>query len=82
LVSVSQVGNTNLTFHYFYGGTTQVNVCQNGTCRSAGTVAVPGGSSVSVSVKTPVGVLLAPLGGPAYVQTSCCGSTNSVTVGA
>ena len=82
LVSISQLGNTNVTFHYFYGGSTQVFVCQNNSCHAAGSVAVPAGANSAVSFKTPTGILLAPLGGQAYVYTSCCSTTNSVTVGA
>jgi hypothetical protein len=82
LISVSQLGNTKVTFHYFYAGSTTVFVCQNGTCHGAGTASVPAGADVVVIFKTPVGIALAPVGGPAYVQTACCGWTNSVSVGA
>lgn len=82
LISVSQLGNTTMKFHYFYGGTASVSVCQNGTCRGPVNVSVPAGADVTVTFKTPVGILLAPLGGQAYVATNCCGYTNSVAVGA
>ena len=81
LVSISSVGNTTVTFHYFYGGSATVAVCQGGTCRAAGTVAVASGSNVQVSFKTPTGILASPLGGSAYVSTNCCGQTGSATVG-
>jgi hypothetical protein len=70
-----------VTFHYFYGGSTSVAVCQDGTCHPAGSVSVTQGSSVTVSFKTPVGILAAPVGGPAYVATGCCSHTGTVTVG-
>jgi hypothetical protein len=82
LVSVSASGNTTVTFHYFYGGSTQVFVCQNNTCHGAGSVSVAPGPSSTVPFKTPTGILPAPLGGPAYVHTTCCGTTNSVAVSA
>src|SRR5437773_473001 len=69
LVSVSQVGQTKVVFHYFYGASATVQVCQNGNCYAAGTVTVASGANVPVSFKTPAGILLAPLGGPAYVAT-------------
>jgi hypothetical protein len=75
------VGNTVVTFHYFYGGSAAVAVCQNGTCYPAGNVSVASGSNVTVSFKTPLGIVAAPVGGPAYVTTGCCGKTSSVTVG-
>ena len=82
LVSISQVGNTVVTFHYFYGGSTTVAVCQGGTCHPGlGSVSVGSGSDVTVSFKTPAGILAAPLGGPAYVVTNCCGQTGSGSVG-
>jgi hypothetical protein len=81
LVSISQVGDTVVTFHYFYGGSAAVAVCQNGTCHPAGNVSVASGSNVTVSFKTPLGIVAAPVGGPAYVTTGCCGKTSSVTVG-
>ena len=85
VVSISATLSTKVTFHYFYGGSTTVSVCQNGKCYAAGTVTVGAGANVSVSFKTPVGI--APtnslLGvGQAYVVTGCCGATGSVTVGA
>jgi hypothetical protein len=82
IVSISQVGNTVVTFHYFYGGSTTVAVCQGTSCHSVvGSVSVGPGSSVTVSFKTPVGILAAPLGGPAHVVTNCCGQTGSTSVG-
>ncbi len=81
LNSISSVGNTVVTFHYFYGGSTSVAVCQGGTCHPAGSVSVTQGSSVTVSFKTPVGILAAPVGGAAYVATGCCSHTGTVTVG-
>jgi len=78
LNSVSQLGNTSVTFHYFYGGSTKVFVCQNGTCRGAGTVSVGGGSNAPVSFKTPAGILV---GSDAYVVAECCAYTNAVRVG-
>jgi Protein kinase domain len=78
LSSVSQLGNTSVTFHYFYGGSTKVFVCQNGTCRGAGTVSVGGGSNAPVSFKTPAGILV---GSDAYVVAECCAYTNAVRVG-
>jgi serine/threonine-protein kinase len=83
LVSISQVGNTVVTFHYFYGGSTTVAVCQGGTCHPGlARVTVGSGSNVTVSFKTPVGILAASLGGgPAYVVTNCCGQTGSASVG-
>jgi serine/threonine-protein kinase len=82
LVSISQVGNTVVTFHYFYGGSTTVAVCQGGTCHPGlARVSVGSGSNVTVSFKTPVGILAAPVGGPAYVVTNCCGQTGSASVG-
>jgi serine/threonine-protein kinase len=81
LNSISSVGNTVMTFHYFYGGSTSVAVCQGGTCHPAGSVSVAQGSSVTVSFKTPVGILAAPVGGAAYVATGCCSHTATVTVG-
>jgi hypothetical protein len=80
-VSISSLGNTTVTFHYFYGGSATVAVCQGGTCRAAGTVAVGSGSNVQVSFKTPTGILASPLGGSAYVSTNCCGQTGSAMVG-
>jgi hypothetical protein len=44
-------------------------------------VTVAQGSSVTVSFKTPAGIVAAPLGGPAYVATGCCSHTGTVTVG-
>ena len=84
IVSISSVGNTVVTFHYFYGGSTSVAVCQGTptTCHSAGSVTVASGANVTVSFKTPLGILAAPLGGPAYVATGCCGHTGTVSVGA
>lgn len=82
LVSVSSLLNTTVTFHYFYGGSTVAYVCQGGMCRSAGNVTVAAGPNVNVTFKTPLGILAAPVGGPAYVYTDCCGGTNSVAVGA
>ena len=79
LNSVSQLGNTSVTFHYFYGGSTKVFVCQNGTCRGAGTVSVGGGPNAPASFKTPVGILV---GGDAYVVAECCSYTSTVRVGA
>jgi len=86
LVSVSSLGKTTVTFHYFYAGSATVSVCQNGSCHAAGTVTVVPGSATSVQFKTPPGILLtAPLvAGPAYV-IACAGScltSNSVSVGA
>jgi hypothetical protein len=83
LMSISQVGNTVVTFHYFYGGSTTVAVCQGGTCHPGlARVSVGSGSNVTVSFKTPVGILAASLGGgPAYVVTNCCGQTGSGSVG-
>ena len=81
LVSISSLGNTTVTFHYFYGGSATVAVCQGGTCRAAGTVSVASGSNVQVSFKTPTGILASPLGGSAYVSTNCCGQTGSAMVG-
>jgi hypothetical protein len=78
LNAVSQLGNTSVTFHYFYGGSTKVFVCQNGTCRGAGTVSVGGGSNAPVSFKTPTGILV---GSDAYVVAECCAYTNAVRVG-
>jgi hypothetical protein len=82
-MSISQVGNTVVTFHYFYGGSTTVAVCQGGTCHPGlARVSVGSGSNVTVSFKTPVGILAASLGGgPAYVVTNCCGQTGSGSVG-
>ncbi len=81
LNSISSLGNTVVTFHYFYGGSTSVAVCQGTTCHPAGTVTVAQGSYVMVSFKTPVGIVAAPLGEPAYVATGCCGHTGTVSVG-
>jgi hypothetical protein len=81
IVSISSLGNTVVTFHYFYGGTATVSVCQGGTCHPAGSVSAGSGGNVTVSFKTPVGILAAPLGGPAYVATNCCGQTGSTSVG-
>ncbi len=82
LVSVSSTLNTTVTFHNFYGGSTTVSVCQGGTCRAVnGSVSVPAGASSTVSFKTPVGILAAPLGGPAYVKSACCGDSGTVSVG-
>jgi serine/threonine-protein kinase len=81
LNSISSLGNTVVTFHSFYGGSTSVAVCQGGTCHAAGSVTVAQGSSVTVSFKTPAGIVAAPLGGPAYVATGCCSHTGTVTVG-
>ena len=78
LNSVSQLGSTSVTFHYFYGGSTKMFVCQNGTCRGAGTVSVGGGSNAPVSFKTPAGILV---GSDAYVVAECCAYTNAVRVG-
>jgi hypothetical protein len=84
IVSISQLGSTRVVFHYVYGGSTVAYVCQGGTCHSAGSVTVAAGADVPVSFKTPVGILVtaAPLVGPAYVYTSCCGATSAVNVGA
>ncbi len=87
LVSVSATGNTTVTFHYFYGGSTTIKVCQDGTCYSplSSTVTVSPGTSTSVMFKTPIGIkpTNSLLGiGKAYVTTGCCGSSNAVVVGA
>jgi len=84
LVSVSQLGNTTVVFHYFYGGTATVCVNQGGTCHPAGTVTVAPGANTTVVFKTPVGIL--PTGllvGPASV-TACkatCLTSNTVSAG-
>ncbi len=78
LNSISQLGSTFVTFHYFYGGSTTVAVCQGSTCHAAGSVSVGQGSSVTVSFKTPVGILV---GGSYYVATGCCGRTGTVDAG-
>ena len=83
LVSVSATLNTVVTFHYFYGGTASVAVCQNGTCHVAGTVAVSAGANVQVTFKTPVGILptLPLVPQSAYVTANSLRS-GSVSVGA
>jgi hypothetical protein len=84
LVSVSATLTTVVTFHYFYGGTASVAVCQKGTCHGAGTVTVAAGANVTVSFKTPVGILPAlPLvPQTAYVTANSLPQSNSVSVGA
>ena len=85
-VTVNSVTLTtsSVTFHYFYGGSTTLFVCQNGTCHSAGTKPVSGGANVVVSFATPAGILVTapPLVGQAYVYTTCCGGTLPVNVAA
>jgi hypothetical protein len=77
LNSVSALGNTSVTFHYFYAGTANVFVCQ-GTCRSAGTVTVAPGPNTLVTFKTPA--LILPTG-QAYVVADSLKS-DPVSVGA
>jgi hypothetical protein len=82
LNSVSVVGNTSVTFHYFYVGTANVYVCQGGTCRSAGTVTVAPGPNTLVMFKTPAGILpTGLLAGQAYVVANSLKS-DLVNVGA
>ena len=57
LVSVSASGNTTVVFHYFYSSTATVSVCQNGTCRSAGSKTVTPGTSFTLTFKTPIGIV-------------------------
>ena len=84
LVSVSTLGNTTVTFHYFYGGTATVSVWQKDllgkwTSHAAGNVSVAPGSGTPVSFKTPGAVLVAL--GPAYVTTTTGLTSNVVAVG-
>jgi hypothetical protein len=70
-----------MVFHYFYGGTATVSVCQGGTCHAGGTVTVAPGSGTTVSFKTPAGILpTAILIGPAYVTAGSL-TSGSVSVG-
>jgi len=81
LVSSSSLGNTVVTFHYFYGGTATVSVWQKallGTtpiAHLAGTVSVTPGSATTVTFKTPGGI--SALNGPVYVTTTS-GLTSNV----
>jgi protein kinase-like protein len=87
LTSVSATLNTSVTFHYFYGGSTSIQLCQDGKCYSPLTnpIAVTPGSSTTVTFKTPVGIKPTNSSlniGDAYVRTGCCGISNLVVVGA
>ena len=86
VVSISASLNTTVTFHYFYGGATVVDVCQGGSCfpYALNPLTVAPGASTTVSFKTPVGIkptnsLLGT--GQARVVTGCCGATAYVNVG-
>ena len=83
VVSVSATQNTIVDFHYFYGGTAGVSVCQNGTCHAAGTVTVAPGATTRVTFKTPLGILpaLPLLPRTAYVPANSLRS-DPVSVGA
>ena len=73
-------GVTKVTFHNFNGGTAVVGVCQKSTCHSVGSIPVGAGPNVTVSFNTPSAIVPSAIGGQAYVVTSCCGSTNLVSV--
>ena len=87
-VSAAPLGNTTMTFHYFYAGSATVYVYQNGTAHPAGgiVVSVTPGSSTPVTFKTPAGIVpTVPLvAGQAYVKActspSSCLTSNSVNV--
>jgi eukaryotic-like serine/threonine-protein kinase len=80
LVSISQLGNTTVTFHYYYSGTATITIHQGTTTRSV-TVSVTAGSSTNVTFKTPSGFLITALLTPqAYVTVSALPQSNSVNV--
>jgi hypothetical protein len=79
-VSVSSLGNTTVTFHYYYAGSATITLHQGGTT-GAVTVAVAAGSSTTVTFKTPPGFLVTALVTPqAYVTVPGLPQSNSVNV--
>ena len=85
--SISATLTTSITFHYFYGGSTSVQVCQDGSCfpYALNPLSVTANPTTTVTFKTPLGIkpTNSLLGiGQARVITGCCGSTLYVTVGA
>ena len=84
LVSVSATGNTTVVFHYFYAGTANIFVCQNGTCHAApgNPRRVAAGANITVTFKTPSGIVPTTVLKPwqAYVVANSLKS-NSVNVG-
>jgi hypothetical protein len=80
LVSISQTGNTQVTFHYFYAGSATITIHQGATSKSV-TVPVAPGSSTTVTFKTPTGFLVTapPLVPQAYVTVGSL-TSNSVNV--
>jgi hypothetical protein len=79
-VSISSLGSTTVTFHYYYSGTAIVTIHQ-GTKTSSVTVSVAAGSSTNVTFKTPAGFLVTALVTPqAYVTVSGLPQSNSVNV--
>jgi outer membrane biosynthesis protein TonB len=80
LVSVSSLGNTTVTFHYYYAGSATITIHQGGTT-GAVTVVVASGSSTTVTFKTPPGFLATLLLTPqAYVTVPGLPQSNSVNV--
>jgi len=80
-IAIAPLGNTTVTFHYFYGGSATITIHQGNTVRSV-TEPVAAGSNVSVTFPTPSGFLLtAPLvAGQAYVTVPSLPQSNSVNV--
>jgi hypothetical protein len=79
LVSISQTGNTRVTFHYFYAGTATITIHQGSTSRSVVQSVAPG-SSTTVTFPTPSGfVVTSPLAPQAYVTVGSL-TSNSVNV--
>ena len=80
LVSVSSLGNTIVTFHYYYSGSATITIHQGTTTKSV-TVAVAAGSSTNVTFATPAGFLVTAVLTPqAYVTVPGLPQSNSVNV--
>jgi hypothetical protein len=80
LVSISSLGNTTVTFHYFYGGSATITIHQGTTTKSV-TVSVSAGANTTVTFKTPAGfVVTAPLVAPQAFVTVGSLASNSVNV--
>jgi hypothetical protein len=80
LVSISSLGNTTVTFHYYYSGSATITIHQGTTTKSV-TVSVTAGSGTSVTFKTPAGFLVTAVLTPqAYVTVSGLPQSNSVNV--
>jgi hypothetical protein len=78
-VSVSSLGSTTVTFHYYYSGTATITIHQGATTGSV-TISVPAGTN-NVTFKTPPGFLVTALVTPqAYATVSGLPQSNSVNV--